>query len=247
MQARFYLPMYHRFGSPDPARDQHFEDTQSWNIYSYCGNSPVMRIDANGMEWGWFDQALDAVANTAAAVHVGIQSIPILDTAYAGGARLGEAISGSRVNYESRESGPSVQGLSLEERSQSAAQGAQTVGLLCVAGTIPGSSTIPTGSTLSSSGALVQSGVVVNNGSLAGVAAMAAHGGGRNGQHANQDRKESAKAKHETAKEKYDRLKAKTNKTPEDKKALQDAQREMEHLKRKADATGENHSQKAKT
>ncbi|MBI1754259.1 MAG: hypothetical protein HYR61_16970, partial [Acidobacteria bacterium] len=29
MQARFYAPWYGRFLSPDPARDQHFEQTQS--------------------------------------------------------------------------------------------------------------------------------------------------------------------------------------------------------------------------
>ena len=50
MQARFYLPMWGRFASPDPARDQHFEETQSWNIYSYVQNSPTMMIDPNGMK-----------------------------------------------------------------------------------------------------------------------------------------------------------------------------------------------------
>ena len=49
MQARFYAPMYGRFLSPDPARDQHFEQTQSWNIYSYVQNDPTMRIDPTGM------------------------------------------------------------------------------------------------------------------------------------------------------------------------------------------------------
>ena len=49
MQARFYAPMYHRFLSPDPARDQHFEMTQSWNIYSYVRNSPLMNVDPTGM------------------------------------------------------------------------------------------------------------------------------------------------------------------------------------------------------
>jgi|GEM_PF-6821745 len=48
MQARYYLPMYGRFASPDPARDQHFEDTQSWNIYSYVRNNPVMMTDTTG-------------------------------------------------------------------------------------------------------------------------------------------------------------------------------------------------------
>jgi len=50
MQARFYAPGYGRFSSPDPARDQHFEDTQSWNIYSYVRNNPVMSTDPTGME-----------------------------------------------------------------------------------------------------------------------------------------------------------------------------------------------------
>ena len=50
MQARFYLPTYGRFNAPDPARDQHFEDTQSWNIYSYVRNSPIGSTDPTGME-----------------------------------------------------------------------------------------------------------------------------------------------------------------------------------------------------
>ena len=49
MQARFYAPWYGRFLSPDPARDQHFEQTQSWNIYSYVQNNPVMVTDPTGM------------------------------------------------------------------------------------------------------------------------------------------------------------------------------------------------------
>jgi RHS repeat-associated protein len=53
MQARFYGPMYHRFLSPDPARDQHFEQTQSWNIYSYVQNNPVMKFDPTGEGGFW--------------------------------------------------------------------------------------------------------------------------------------------------------------------------------------------------
>ena len=49
MQARFYAPIYGRFLSPDPARDQHFEQTQSWNIYSYVQNNPVMMTDPTGL------------------------------------------------------------------------------------------------------------------------------------------------------------------------------------------------------
>lgn len=59
MQARMYLPQYGRFASPDPARDQHFELTQSWNIYSYVRNNPVMATDPTGMveEEAKFDHA----------------------------------------------------------------------------------------------------------------------------------------------------------------------------------------------
>lgn len=56
MQARFYAPWYGRFLSPDPARDQHFEQTQSWNIYSYVQNMPTMRIDPTGMVAGEPDE-----------------------------------------------------------------------------------------------------------------------------------------------------------------------------------------------
>jgi len=49
MQARFYVPWAGRFSSPDPARDQHFEETQSWNIYSYVQNNPIMSTDPTGL------------------------------------------------------------------------------------------------------------------------------------------------------------------------------------------------------
>lgn len=52
MKARFYLPMYGRFTNPDPARDQHSEETQSWNINSYVRNSPMMNTDPTGL-WTW--------------------------------------------------------------------------------------------------------------------------------------------------------------------------------------------------
>ena len=66
MQARFYAPWYGRFLSPDPARDQHFEETQSWNIYSYVQNNPTMNIDPNGQQ---------AVAATAGVLGTGALAV----------------------------------------------------------------------------------------------------------------------------------------------------------------------------
>ncbi len=50
MQARFSLPMYGRFGRPDPGMDQEAEDIQSWNIYSYVRNNPVNFVDPFGTD-----------------------------------------------------------------------------------------------------------------------------------------------------------------------------------------------------
>lgn len=48
MQQRFYVPWYGAFTRPDPKRDQHPLDPQSWNLYSYVRNNPTMRIDPTG-------------------------------------------------------------------------------------------------------------------------------------------------------------------------------------------------------
>ena len=50
MQARYCLPMYGRFESPDPEMDQNLEDIQSWNLYSYVRNNPINSIDPTGTE-----------------------------------------------------------------------------------------------------------------------------------------------------------------------------------------------------
>jgi RHS repeat-associated protein len=46
MQARTYLPGYGRFAQPDPAYQF---SSDGMNLYSYCSNNPVTRIDPTGM------------------------------------------------------------------------------------------------------------------------------------------------------------------------------------------------------
>jgi len=75
--------MYGRFASPDPARDQHFEDTQSWNIYSYVRNNPVMLTDPTGMKVPWYlggnsafvDKALDSLYSLTVTHNPGYQAV----------------------------------------------------------------------------------------------------------------------------------------------------------------------------
>jgi len=80
-----------------------------------------------------------------------------------------------------------------------------------------------------------------------GGAGGSGHGGGKNAPHANQSARESAKSKYEAARERFETLKAKPKKEAEDVRALEQAKREMNHLKKKYDFTGESHSRKPKT
>ena len=107
MQARFYLPMWGRFASPDPARDQHFEETQSWNIYSYCQNNPVMMTDPTGMfsfrdAWDYtkdVGRTLVGEAKGVAAVGVGIAKAVAhpVDTAKALGTAVAHPIATAKA------------------------------------------------------------------------------------------------------------------------------------------------------
>lgn len=72
------------------------------------------------------------------------------------------------------------------------------------------------------------------------------NGGGKNGKHKNQQAKQSAQEKYEISKKEYERLKSIPNKTKADVKARDVAEKQMKHWQKKAQETGENHSQKAK-
>jgi hypothetical protein len=72
------------------------------------------------------------------------------------------------------------------------------------------------------------------------------HGGGKNAPHANQERKEAARERYESTKKELEDLQHKRNKTKEDKEWLERLHRQMKHLKRQVDFSGENHSQRAK-
>jgi RHS repeat-associated protein len=72
------------------------------------------------------------------------------------------------------------------------------------------------------------------------------HGGGKNSPHANQKAKASAQEQYEIKKAEYEALKSKPNKTKEEAKLVTKLKAQVDHLKRKADFNGENHSRNAK-
>jgi RHS repeat-associated protein len=54
--ARYHSAAQGRFTSPDePLAAQTEADPQSWNLYSYVGNSPLGRVDADGHDWFYKD------------------------------------------------------------------------------------------------------------------------------------------------------------------------------------------------
>lgn len=69
---------------------------------------------------------------------------------------------------------------------------------------------------------------------------------GKNDKHVSQDRKQQAREAYEKKRQEYLEAKSQPGKSKEDVAKVDDLKKQMEHLKRKADDTGENHSMKSK-
>lgn len=69
---------------------------------------------------------------------------------------------------------------------------------------------------------------------------------GRNGKYSNPKARQSAEEQYQKAKEAWQQLKAKTNKSPEDKQLQQQLEKQVKHLEKKKNWKGEHHSQKSK-
>jgi RHS repeat-associated protein len=58
--ARYFSGAQGRFTSPDsPFNDQHPDDPQSWNLYSYGRNNPLNGIDPDGTVWDWVQATIN--------------------------------------------------------------------------------------------------------------------------------------------------------------------------------------------
>lgn len=69
---------------------------------------------------------------------------------------------------------------------------------------------------------------------------------GKNGKHANAKARESAEQEYQRLKKQLEEWVKKPNKTPEDQDFIKKLRKLVEHLRRKKDFSGENHSQKHK-
>lgn len=69
LQSRYYDPEIGRFINPDNIDLLGANgDFASLNLYAYCGNNPVCRVDANGHWWEWLTAAVTAVVTVTAIV-----------------------------------------------------------------------------------------------------------------------------------------------------------------------------------
>jgi len=114
--ARYFSGAMGRFTSPDrPQVDQHPEDPQSWNLYSYVRNNPLRFIDPTGTElrvsqgWDQAQQDLCKVLGTADCgdriaydqkTHVVNVNLEGIDLAKNEGAKLLGDLTGSKNVYD---------------------------------------------------------------------------------------------------------------------------------------------------
>ena len=53
LNARYYSPEWRRFISPDETDYIDPESVNGLNLYCYCGNDPINRVDPSGYAWDW--------------------------------------------------------------------------------------------------------------------------------------------------------------------------------------------------
>ena len=89
LQSRYYDPQTHRFINMDSIEYLDPENINGLNLYAYCGNNPVVRVDYNGNAWWeWFLAGIVTVGLVVGAVLTGGTLIGAILTGAAIGASM---------------------------------------------------------------------------------------------------------------------------------------------------------------
>ena len=100
LQTRYYDPATCRFVNADDVTYADAETLQGLNLYAYCGNNPVMRIDPTGHKWSWkkFWNFIGAVGTALAVVGLTVATAGIAAAALgASAAVIGATMTGALV------------------------------------------------------------------------------------------------------------------------------------------------------
>ena len=97
LQTRYYDPEIGRFISQDDVSYLDPESINGLNLYAYCSNNPVMRVDPNGNDWWhWLIAAVAVVA--LCAIAVGVTALTGGASSFAFTVALG-ALKGSAIGF----------------------------------------------------------------------------------------------------------------------------------------------------
>lgn len=96
--ARYFSGAQGRFTSPDlPFADQHPQDPQSWNLYTYVRNNPLIMIDPKGRDALWIVDKKTGETKLVIPVNITGSSATKENGNRSGGHQAARALSAARV------------------------------------------------------------------------------------------------------------------------------------------------------
>lgn len=117
LQSRYYDPVTHRFINADaPEYSEIAADSlDDTNLFAYCSNNPVMRVDETGELCSWLKKTIAAVAIVAAVAVVAAVTVATAGSCTAGGGNCRRRRKGRGDRYGCWRSNGSSAGLSATD------------------------------------------------------------------------------------------------------------------------------------
>ena len=272
--AHTYDPSLRRWVSPDPllaaipSFDDHLGD--NLNLYAYSGNNPVKRLDLSGF-WGeeWKaalqgSRLVNAVVGLAYGVGQGVMPGGVLLTPNQSRDAPHAAVfqhwqGAGQIIGGTISAGAGVTGGGVAVAAEGATVGgaspvAVPVAIISAAAVANGVIAISAGmKNVAQARALGDTPAdpktarqAEGTGTKSDTGVRQKSGGGRNDQHANQDKRAAASERYEKLKAERDKQRIETNKTPASKALEAKTEKALKKAKQQMDFSGENHSQRGK-